>query len=186
MNRGSNPWVIISLVAVIGLVLWGVFLRQPPPSAGKKNGVAAAPERPKSVAHSTTAPSTAKPVASTSSGPSGATKPRPGSSKKVITDPAARAALKRVGSDPDAERYWLAAINNPFLPPDERQDLIEDLNEDGLSDPKNPRSNDLPLIETRIRLIEQLMPEALDKVNSEAFKEAHKDLVNMQARLTRQ
>ena len=183
MNN-ANKWVVVSLIAVIGLVLWGVFLR-PSASAGKKGGVATAPERPKSVARPTTIPSAAKPVASAPSEPSSAPRPRPGSSKKVITDPAARAALKRVGSDPDAERYWLAAINNPFLPPDERQDLIEDLNEDGLSDPKNPRPNDLPLIETRIRLIEQLMPEALDKVNSEAFKEAHKDLVNMQARLTR-
>jgi hypothetical protein len=103
----------------------------------------------------------------------------------VITDPDARAALKRVGFDPDAEQYWLAAINNPFLPPDERQDLIEDLNEDGLSDPRNPRPDDLPLIESRIHLIEQLMPDALDEVNSDAFKEARKDLVNMRARLTR-
>jgi hypothetical protein len=105
------------------------------------------------------------------------------SGTKVRLDPDARSALKRVGADPDAERYWIQAINNPFLPPEERQDLIEDLNEDGLSDPKNPGAGDLPLITSRLRLIEELMPKAMDRVNADAFQEAHKDLVKMQARL---
>ena len=109
--------------------------------------------------------------------------PRP--AKKIVLDPAARAALKLVGSNPDAERYWLGAINNPFLPPEERKDLIEDLNEDGFSDPRSPGLSDLPLIATRIRLLEELMPDALDQVNADAFQEAHKDLVNMYAKLTR-
>jgi hypothetical protein len=183
MNN-ANKWIIISVIAMIGLVLWGTLLRPSAPP-GPNAGAAPVSKFPKSAANPDRGPSTAKPVASIPSEPSRNPRPRSGSSKKVITDPDARAALKRVGFDPDAEQYWLAAINNPFLPPDERQDLIEDLNEDGLSDPRNPRPDDLPLIESRIHLIEQLMPDALDEVNSDAFKEARKDLVNMRARLTR-
>jgi len=91
----------------------------------------------------------------------------------------AREALAFVGADPMAEAYWYAAINDPGLPPKERQDLIEDLNEDGLSDPKNPGPEDLPLILSRLRLIEQAGPDAMDQVNAAAFQEAYKDLVNL-------
>lgn len=101
------------------------------------------------------------------------------SPKEPIQDPDARAALSFVGADPAAEQYWMAAINNPDLPPNERKDLIEDLNEDGLSDPKNPGAQDLPLILNRIQLIEQMAPSAMDQVNAEAFQEAYKDLVNL-------
>ena len=97
--------------------------------------------------------------------------------KEVIVDPMARAALSFVGADGEAEQYWAAAINDPNLPADERKDLIEDLNEDGLSDPKHPSREDLPLILSRISLIEQLAPGAMDQVNADAFKEAYKDLL---------
>jgi len=63
--------------------------------------------------------------------------------------------------------------------------LIEDLNEDGLSDPKNPSVEELPLIVSRLQLIAELAPDAMDKVNAEAFQEAYKDLANLYARLTR-
>lgn len=96
-----------------------------------------------------------------------------------IRDPLAREALSLVGADLDAEEYWVAAINDPSLSADERQNLIEDLNEDGLSDPKHPGPEDLPLILSRIQLIEELEPFAMDQVNADAFAEAYKDLVNM-------
>jgi len=102
-----------------------------------------------------------------------------------VGDPLAREALAFVGADPDAEAYWIDAINNPDLSADERQNLIEDLNEDGLSDPENPTADDLPLIENRILLIEDIAPDAMDDVNAAAFQEAHKDLLNMYVRLTR-
>jgi hypothetical protein len=95
------------------------------------------------------------------------------------TDKLAREALSFVGSDPDAEEYWIEAINDPRLSADERQNLIEDLNEDGLSDPKHPTLDDLPLILNRLRLIEELAPNAMDQVNFDAFMEAYKDLVNL-------
>jgi hypothetical protein len=96
-----------------------------------------------------------------------------------VTDKLAREALSLVGLDSDAEEYWMEAINDPRLPAEERQNLIEDLNEDGLSDPKRPTLDDLPLILSRLRLIEDLAPGAMDQVNSDAFREAYKDLLNL-------
>ena len=98
-------------------------------------------------------------------------------------DPLARAALARVGIDRAAESYWYAAINNPSLPANERKDLIEDLNEDGLNDPHNPTPDDLPVILNRIELIEAVGPDAMDKTNADAFQEAYKDLVNLAAKV---
>jgi len=99
--------------------------------------------------------------------------------KEQLQDPLARVALVLVGADADAEDYWFGAINDPSLPAHERQDLIEDLNEEGLSDPKNPGVEDVPLIMSRIELIEEAAPLAMDDVNRDAFLEAYKDLWNL-------
>ena len=104
---------------------------------------------------------------------------QPSTVKAPILDPAARRALRLVGADPEAEAYWLSAINNPEIPAEERKDLIEDLNEDGLSDPKNPSPDDMPLIWSRIELIEEIAPDAMDEVNAAAFAEAYKDLMHL-------
>jgi hypothetical protein len=104
----------------------------------------------------------------------------------VIPIEVARAALTLVGNDPDAEDAWLDAINDPALSPEERSDLIEDLNEQGFPDPKNISMNDLPLIVNRIALIEEVGPDAMDDVNADAFAEAYKDLTNMLDRLQAQ
>ena len=96
-----------------------------------------------------------------------------------LQDPVARVALSLVGMDPDAEDYWFAAINDLSLPAHERQDLIEDLNEEGLSDPEHPTIDDLPLIFSRLELIETIAPDAADDVNAAAFMEAYKDLLNL-------
>ncbi len=101
--------------------------------------------------------------------------------KEPVQDPAARVALGLVGVDPEAEQYWLAAINDMRLPANERKDLIEDLNEDGLSDPHHPGPQDVPLILNRLQFIEDLAPYAMDQVNREAFREAYKDLAGMLA-----
>jgi hypothetical protein len=103
------------------------------------------------------------------------------SGKRELQDPEAREALRLVGTDTKAEEHWLKAINNPNLPAKEREDLIEDLNEVGFSDPKNLSANDLPLILKRIAIVEKL--EAMDDVNAAAIKEAHKDLTRMRDRL---
>ncbi len=101
--------------------------------------------------------------------------------KEPIQDPAARVALSLVGADPEAEQYWLATINDTRLPANERKDLIEDLNEDGLSDPHHPGPEDVPLILNRLALIEEFAPYAADQINWEAFQEAYKDLAGMLA-----
>ena len=106
--------------------------------------------------------------------------------KDPIQDPDARVALSLVGIDPDAEDYWISAINDPTLPAEERKDLIEDLNETGLANPHQPGAVDLPIIANRLQLIEELASNpnfiaGLDQVNKDAFAEAHKDLVNLLA-----
>ncbi len=104
----------------------------------------------------------------------------PGLSQEApAQDPLARAALSLVGADPAAEAYWYAAINDPTLSAQERQNLIEELNQAGLSDPQNPGAEDLSLIANRLRLIEDLAPYAMDKVNADAFAEAYRDLVGL-------
>jgi hypothetical protein len=97
----------------------------------------------------------------------------------VVQDPEARVALNFVGTDPEADAYWIGAISDPGLPPEERKDLIEDLNEDGFPDPDHPGPADASLITARIQLIEQLAPYAMDQVDARAFAEAEKDLVGM-------
>src|SRR5207302_7279165 len=102
-------------------------------------------------------------------------KPKP---DKVFQDPLSRVALGLVGLDPDAEEYWLGAVFDPSLPKSERQDLIDDLNEEGLPDPKHPTEDDLPLILSRLAIIEEIapsIPEGLD------WKESYDDLLNLAA-----
>jgi hypothetical protein len=94
-------------------------------------------------------------------------------------------ALLYVGVDPEAEKTWMQAINDPKLPAGVRSDLIEDLNDEGYEDPSGNQitKRDLPLILARMEIIERLAPYAMDKVNADAFEEAYKDLLNMYVRL---
>lgn len=100
-------------------------------------------------------------------------------------EPLARLALNYVGVDAQANEFYQKTINDMTLTKGHRSNLIEDLNEDGLNF-RNLTPRDLPIIENRIALIEQLAPHAADAVNAAAFKEAHKDLVNMRERASRQ
>jgi hypothetical protein len=95
----------------------------------------------------------------------------------------ARVALAMIGYDLDADGVWIQLINDPSLSANARSNLIEDLNEDGFADPHNPTLDELPMIEYRLELIEDLLPYAMDEVNSDALKEARKDLQNMVDRL---
>ena len=105
--------------------------------------------------------------------------PTPEEAEPTIPLEVARAALTMVGRDADAEDAWVEAINDPAHSPEDRSDLIEDLNEQGFPDPKNITFNDLPLILSRLALIEEVGPDAMDEVNEAAFAEAYKDLTNM-------
>ena len=95
--------------------------------------------------------------------------------KDEVKDPVARVALSFVGADADAEQYWMEAIFDPSLSDQEREDLMEDLNEEGLSDPRHPGPEDLQLIANRIVTIEKVFPHA-DKFMAPHLAEAYKDL----------
>ena len=187
----------ISLAIALGCaLLWALTFKQGTPQANApgeavkaaaKPAVVVAPDNPPLAnGKGKAAADPALPPVETST-PKNGTKPSntapTESSLKIngyeVLDPMARLSLNLVGSDPDAEAYWVGAINDSALPPEERKDLIEDLNEDGLSDPHHPTAEDMPLIMRRIQLIEQLAPNALDDVNRAAFAEAHKDLVGL-------
>jgi hypothetical protein len=100
-------------------------------------------------------------------------------------EPLARLALGYVGVDAQANQFYEKTINDLTLTKSHRSNLIEDLNEDGLNF-RNLTARDLPIIENRISLIEQLAPHAADVVNAAAFKEAYKDLLNMREKASRQ
>ncbi len=103
----------------------------------------------------------------------------PGALGARAKDLLARAALDAVGVDPDAEQFWLAAINDPNLASEERHELIESLSEAGFADARRVTTDDLPLIASRIALIEEVAPNALDSVNAAAFQDAYRELLNM-------
>src|SRR3954469_5093364 len=107
----------------------------------------------------------------TAGAPNGAKK----TGKSPRQDPMARVALSLVGIDGAAEEYWAMAINDASLSESEREDLIEDLNEEGFADPKNPTLAELPLIINRLEIIEEHAPFAMDDVNARSFAEAYKD-----------
>jgi hypothetical protein len=98
----------------------------------------------------------------------------------------AREALNTVGLDPVAEKVWLDTINNLENPARDRKNLIEDLDTTGLKSHRNPTAEDIPLIQSRLALIEKYAPSAADPVNAAAFQEAKKDLTRMLAKATAQ
>ena len=100
-------------------------------------------------------------------------------------EPLVRLALAYVGADPQADAFYQSAIGDLSLTKNHRSNLIEDLNEDGFADPHNLQATDLPMIQNRIALIEELAPRENDPVNAAALKEAYKDLVNMRDGLIR-
>jgi hypothetical protein len=139
------------------------------PSAPTESGRANAPETKPTVVENRAVPTpqpVAPPVVPTTPG------------RRELQDPLAKVALAMVGADADAEVYWLDAIYDSNLPDPEREDLMEDLNEDGLSDPRHPGPGDLPLIMNRLRLIEQVVPTA-DSFMLTHLWEAYKDLWNL-------
>jgi hypothetical protein len=105
----------------------------------------------------------------------------PTGGNEVRQDPMARAALSLVGVNADAEAYWLNAIYDTSLSDSEREDLMEDLNEVGLSDPHHPAPEDFPLIANRLMILEELIPNLSDPFMREHIWEAYKDLRQLYA-----
>lgn len=94
-------------------------------------------------------------------------------------EPLARVALNFAGVDDHADQFYATAIADPNLSPGARKNLIEDLNQDGFTNPKKLTAADLPLIQRRLALIDQLAPRTTDPVSTAAFAEAKKDLLAM-------
>jgi hypothetical protein len=92
---------------------------------------------------------------------------------------AALDALPSVGDDADAELVWMTAVNDPDVPAEIRKALIDDLNVEGFSDPQNPTEEELPLILSRLEMIESIAPESLDETNATAFADSYKGLAKM-------
>ena len=72
----------------------------------------------------------------------------------------ARALLNFVGQDADAGAVWAAAINDSDLTAETRQQLIEALDVSGLPDLQRLTPEYLPLILSRLAIVEQLPPRA--------------------------
>jgi hypothetical protein len=93
-----------------------------------------------------------------------------------------RMALAYVGVDPKAGELFHATIMDNSLNANQRRNLVEDLNEDGLSDLKNFSSDDLTIISKRLALTESYLKQSYvqqDQTLKDAFQEANKDLKKM-------
>jgi hypothetical protein len=97
-------------------------------------------------------------------------------------EPLARVALAFVGVNPQAEQMFLQAIRDPALTPDHVRQLVEDLNQDGISNGKNPTAQDLKLIEYRHALTEHHLTQPYVRESRpllNGFLEANRDLAKM-------
>lgn len=97
-------------------------------------------------------------------------------------EPLARVALTYVGANPQAAELFHTAVLDQTLKPDQRRELVEDLNQDGLSNTRNPTPEDLKIVANRYALTQAYLQQDYvqdDKVLNAAFREADKDLRNM-------
>lgn len=93
-----------------------------------------------------------------------------------------RLALSFVGANDKALELYHKATLDPQLKPDQRRNLVEDLNQDGFSNRRNPTAEDLKLIVNRYALTQSYLQQDYvknDKLLNDAFHEANKDLANM-------
>ena len=94
----------------------------------------------------------------------------------------ARVALSYVGANEQAGQLFHTAINDLALKPDHRRELVEDLNQDGLSNKKVPSPADLQLAANRLALTQTYLQQDYvqnDPVLTKAFLEANKDLAKI-------
>jgi hypothetical protein len=177
----KTKWFVVGLIVISGVIAFRLLLRQPAPQVAKTQPPQVAPVAevpPVAVVEIARAePMKVQPTPKPQARPQNqapAAKPP----KEPLHDPDARDALALVGLDPDAEQYWLSAIYDANLPDNEREDLMEDLNETGFADPKNLTADDLPLIVSRLEIIDAVLLNADDFMTPHLL-EAQKDLANM-------
>ena len=92
-------------------------------------------------------------------------------------------ALWYLGTDPEAEKTWVRAINDLNTPPGVRSDLIVDMIDEGYTDNNRPGKADLPVILARLEILERHAPYAIDEVNAKAFAEAYRTMLDLYVRL---
>lgn len=184
-NPANSPLLLglIFAFACVAVGYWSYVRQMPSPVGATRLTVPPADE---AVAPPAESPAPVAPVIAETSAPSDT--PAPAALAEALSDPQnleriGRVALASVGNNPNAEQVWLFAINNPALSSSARKNLIEDLNQEGLSNPQNPAPEDLPLIESRIALIDRIAPAAMDGVNAAAFQIAMTDLTAMRGKL---
>lgn len=103
-------------------------------------------------------------------------------SEQGSREPLARVALAYVGANEQAGELYHAAVLDPSLQPDQKRELVEDLNQDGLGSTKNPTADDMKIIANRYALTQAYLQQDYvqnDKVLNAAFREADKDLRRM-------
>lgn len=97
-------------------------------------------------------------------------------------EPLARVALSYVGTDARALDLFHTALLDPSLLPDQKRNLVEDLNEDGLANRRTPTPEDLQIITRRYELTQAYLQQEYvrnDNILNAAFLEADKDLRKM-------
>ncbi|BCU79518.1 hypothetical protein llg_42330 [Luteolibacter sp. LG18] len=97
-------------------------------------------------------------------------------------EPLARAALAYVGANEQALDLFHTALFDQSLMPDQKRNLVEDLNEGGLANRRSPTPEDLQIISNRYALTQYYLQQDYvrnDRVLNGAFHEADKDLRNM-------
>lgn len=165
-----------------------------PLTAGARREPASArrDDRPPAEAPVRAAPTPGTPQGETKPGPPAWPSPRVkrdgGPAPQSVGEPAvpirlAFRALWYLGVDPEAEKTWSRAINDPKTPPGVRRDLIVDMIDEGYSDNDHPTRQDLPTILARLEIIERYAPYAMDEVNAAAFEEAYRVLLDLYIRL---
>lgn len=196
---------IAGVAAVLGVIAAGVMAHRthspklvPPKSQAERKAAPTPAPRPELVQNTLEDARRPEPVAVSTNVPPPATIPTPARVPDVtpppdprLADPVfkeqvGRYALSFVGADPMADAVWATLIYDTSLSDTVREDLMEDLNENGFSGGNGDVAtvDDLPLIETRILLLEAHMDGA-DEFMLEHLGEAHKDLINMWTRLNR-
>ena len=97
-------------------------------------------------------------------------------------EPLARVALSYVGANAQALDLYHTALLDPSLLPDQKRNLVEDLNQDGITNRKAPTPEDLQIIAKRYELTQAYLQQGYvqnDPVLNAAFREADKDLRKM-------
>jgi hypothetical protein len=101
---------------------------------------------------------------------------------QVIDPQKAYVASTLVGISTEANNYWHAAITSPSLSPNDRQTLIMNLAVAGFDDP--PSEDDLPLIMSRIQILQHISQEPMDEGNAAAIAQTFEELVGMAEELS--